>query len=241
MSVMCSRYMLVSPADLLAKATGMKVFPLVKPRYNAAPTQSMPVVRVAQGGGREAALMRWGLIPSWSKDGRMQSALINARSETVATKPAFRDAFRKRRCIVPADGFFEWKHAGRDRMPWLFESSEGGPICLAGLWESWAGGDAGVLESFTILTTTPNDAVAGFHNRMPVILRRESLDAWLDGAAEDSTLRSLMMPAPDGSLRARPVNPLLNSTANDNPACLEPPPRNAPHVSQLGFDFPADN
>ena len=232
---MCSRYMLVSPADLLAKATGMRVFPLVQPRYNAAPTQSLPVVRAARA-GRESAMMRWGLVPSWSREGKMKSILINARAETVAHKPAFRDAFRRRRCLVPADGFFEWKHAGRDRNPWLFEPTDGGPITFAGLWETWSGGEGAALESFTILTTTPNEVVADFHNRMPVILPAAARDTWLDDAADEGALMSLLKPVSASALRARPVNPRLNSVANDDPACIEPPP--AGPGAQLGFDFP---
>ena len=236
---MCSRYMLVSPADLLAKATGMRVFPLVNPRYNAAPTQNLPVVRSAgAGAGRESAIMRWGLVPSWSREGMMTSVLINARAETVAQKPAFREAFRRRRCLVPADGFFEWKHAGRDRIPWLFEPADGEPITFAGLWETLSGGDAGTLESFTILTTTPNEVVAAFHNRMPVILPATARDVWLEDDAAEDALMSLLVPVSANALRARPVNPRLNSVANDDPACIEPPPPGPAPGAQLGFDFP---
>jgi putative SOS response-associated peptidase YedK len=237
---MCSRYMLVSPADLLAKATGMRVFPLVQPRYNVAPTQNMPVVRSATAGGdRETAMLRWGLVPSWSRAAKMKSMLINARAETVAEKPAFREAFRRRRCLVPADGFFEWKHAGRERMPWLFEPADGGPMCFAGLWETWSGGDAGLLESFTILTTMPNETVAPFHDRMPVILPEAARDAWLSDDASEATLMSLLAPVPAAALRARPVHPRLNSVANDDPSCIEPPPpRGAEPGGQLGFEFP---
>lgn len=230
--------MLVSPADLLAKATGMKVFPLVQPRYNAAPTQDMPVVRAAAGGGREAAMLRWGLVPSWSREGKMKSILINARSETVAEKPAFRDAFRRRRCLVPADGFFEWKHAGRDRMPWLFEPVDGVPLCFAGLWEKWSAGDAGTLESFTILTTTPNEILAPFHDRMPVILPQAAREAWLADDASEAALTPLLAPVPAAALRARPVDPRLNSVANDDPACIDPPPAGPARPDQMGFDFP---
>jgi putative SOS response-associated peptidase YedK len=238
---MCSRYMLVSPADLLAKATGMKVFPLVQPRYNAAPTQNMPVVRVASGGGREAASLRWGLVPSWSRDGKMKSILINARSETVAQKPAFRDAFRHRRCLVPADGFFEWKHAGRDRMPWFFEPADGRPFCFAGLWDTWSGGDVDALESFTILTTTPNETLAPFHDRMPVILPETAREAWLANDASEAALTPLLAPVPAAVLHARPVNPRLNNVANDDPSCIEPPPARAARPDQMGFDFLADS
>jgi len=238
---MCSRYMLVSPADLLAKATGMKVFPLVNPRYNAAPTQKLPVVRsAAAGGGRESAIMRWGLVPGWSKDGRLKSVLINARSETVARKPAFRDAFRHRRCLVPADGFFEWKQTGRARMPWLFEPGDGIPFCFAGLWESWSGAGAEPFESFTILTTTPNEVVAGFHDRMPVILPAPAQDAWLADGSSENDLAPLLVPTPGASMRVRPVNPRLNSVANDDPACIEPPPANPAPGGQLGFDLSPD-
>lgn len=216
--------MLVSPVGLLAKATGMKVFPRVHPRYNAAPTQMLPVVRCTeQGDDRETAIMRWGLVPGWSRDGRMKSVLANARSETIARKPAFRDAFRRRRCLVPADGFFEWKGTARGRMPWLFEPSDGIPFCFAGLWEYWSGPGAEPFESFTILTTTPNAVVADFHDRMPVILPAAAREAWMAADAGEDDLTALLVPVSEGAMRARPVNPRLNSVANDDPACLEAP------------------
>ncbi len=235
---MCSRYMLVSPADLLAKATGMRIFPLVHPRYNAAPTQMLPVVRrTEQGDGREPAIMRWGLVPTWSGDDRMKSVIANARSETIAYKPAFRDAFHRRRCIVPADGFFEWKGTARGRMPWLFEPSDGIPFCFAGLWEYWSGPDAEPFESFTILTTTPNAVVGEFHDRMPVILRTEAQGVWMSGDSSESALTSLLVPSPEGAMRARPVNLRLNSVANDDPACIEAPHTRPAPGEQLALDF----
>lgn len=230
--------MLVSPADLLAKATGMKVFPLVNPRFNAAPTQKLPVVRRTESGsGREPAIMRWGLVPGWSRDGRMQSVLTNARSETVARKPAFRDAFRRRRCLVPADGFFEWKQTAHGRMPWLFEPADGVPFCFAGLWESWSGSAAESFDSFTILTTTPNQIVADFHDRMPVILGAEAQALWLSEELKEDALAALLIPSDAGTIRVRPVNPRVNSVANDDPSCIEPPPDGPAPGEQLGLGF----
>ena len=221
---MCSRYMLVSSAALLATATQVARFPSRRPRHNAAPTQHLPVVRRTAGAeGREAVELRWGLVPAWAREPRTASLLINARAETVAEKPAFRESFRLRRCLVPADGFFEWQKTPGGRMPWLFQRADGAPLLFAGLWEHWAGGGAEPFESFTILTTTANPLLAELHDRMPVILPREALDEWLAAEASPQSLAHLLVPFPADAMTRRPVNPRLNNVAHDDPACLEPP------------------
>ena len=205
-------------------------------RYNVAPSQDVAVVRAADRGSRSGAsgertlaTLRWGLIPPWAKDPTIGHKLINARSETAAQKPSFRSAFRHRRCLIPADGFYEWKREGKTRQPWLFGLKGGAPFAFAGLWERWtvpAGsaltgslaercpGDA--VETCTILTTAANGTVAPVHGRMPVILPHDAYGPWLAG--EDVALA----PYPADDMTAHPVSTLVNRPANDDPRCVEP-------------------
>ena len=178
---MCGRFLLHTPVDTLQRAFGFAERPNLRPRYNIAPTQTVPIVRQKDGGGRELALVRWGLIPSWAKEAGIGGRLINARAETVAEKPAFRGAFRKRRALVPADGFYEWRKREGDRpkQPLLVRRRDGQPFAFAGLWEHWRGPE-GEVETCTILTTEANAALAPIHDRMPVILDPACYDRWLD-------------------------------------------------------------
>ena len=200
----------------------------LRPRYNVAPSQDVAVARAAPD-GRTLAMLRWGLIPSWAKDPTIGHKLINARSETAAEKPSFRSAFRHRRCLIPADGFYEWQRRGKTRQPWLFGLRDGAPLVFAGLWERWtvpAGaavtgslaerspGDA--VETCTILTTAANETVAPVHGRMPVILPPDSWDAWLMGGDVP------LAPYPAGEMTAWPVSAHVNRPANDDPRCVEP-------------------
>ena len=200
----------------------------LRPRYNVAPSQDVAVARATEE-GRTLAMLRWGLIPSWAKDHAIGNKLINARSETAAEKPSFRSAFRHRRCLIPADGFYEWQRRGGTRQPWLFGLRDGAPMVLAGLWERWtvpAGaaltgslaerspGDA--VETCTILTTAANETVAPVHGRMPVILPPDAWDAWLAG--EEVPLA----PYPADAMTAHPVSTHVNRPANDDPRCVEP-------------------
>ena len=200
----------------------------LRPRYNVAPSQDVAVARATEG-GRILSMLRWGLIPAWAKDPAVGHRLINARSETVAEKPSFRTAFRHRRCLIPADGFYEWRREGKTRQPWLFGPRDGTPLVFAGLWERWtvperaaltgslaerSPGDA--VETCTILTTVANETVAPVHGRMPVILPRGAWDAWLLG--EDVPLA----PYPAGDMTANPVSTHVNRPANDDPRCVEP-------------------
>jgi len=191
-------------------------------RYNVAPTQQAPVVRAREGGGREALLMRWGLVPSWAKDTQIGSSLINARGETVATKPAFRSAFKRRRCIVPVSGFYEWQSVGhrQPKRPWYI-TLPGSPIMpFAGLWESWTSPEGELLESFTIVTTTPNELMEPLHDRMPVILPPASWDAWLDPANQNAA--ALLVPFPSAQMDAERVSTRVNSVKNDEPTLIAP-------------------
>jgi putative SOS response-associated peptidase YedK len=167
--------------------------------------------------------MRWGLIPSWAKDPGIGTQLINARAETVATKPAFRAAFRERRCLILTDGFYEWQSQGGRKRPWCIRMRDRRPFAFAGLWERWTDPEGRAIESCTIITTTPNDLVRRFHHRMPVILAPQAYDLWLDvGIREVDRLLPLLVSYPPDEMIAYPVSPLVNNPANDSPACQTP-------------------
>jgi putative SOS response-associated peptidase YedK len=222
---MCGRYSITTPVEAMRGLFGFAGPGLnLQPRYNAAPTQELPVVRrVADGEARELVLLRWGLVPSWAKDIKIASRLINARAETVAEKPSFRSAFRRRRCLVPADGFYEWKKAaaGGQKQPFRIRLPDGGPFAFAGLWERWQpeGGEA--VESFTIVTTEAAPAIHDIHARMPVILPTADYRSWLDPAATSDDLGALLRPY-EAPLEADPVSTAVNNVRNDTPDCLEP-------------------
>jgi len=194
-------------------------------RYNVAPTQQVAVVRTNPNTGeREAVRLRWGLIPSWSKDLKIGQKMINARGETAASKPSFRAAFKHRRCIVPASGFFEWEQIGKQKQPHYIHREEDLPLSLAGLWEHWAPEGHEPLDTFTILTTSANEFMSALHERMPVVLDSAGIAAWLDPHTPPARLQALLAARPwQGILRER-VNPIVNSVKNDIPACIEPLP-----------------
>jgi putative SOS response-associated peptidase YedK len=199
---MCGRFTLISDRRAVARLLALDDVPELFPRYNVAPAQ--PVLAIRQGaGGREAVSLRWGLVPSWSKDGK--APLINASSETVADKPAFRSAFRKRRCLVPADGFYEWQLLPGRKQPFLFRRHDGGPFAIAGLWESWQGPDARPLETCALLTTEANAVVRPVHDRMPVLVSPSDFDRWLAPDATLADLLPLLRPAADDALTALAV------------------------------------
>jgi len=192
-------------------------------RYNIAPTQKVPVLRVKENGdGYRADPLRFGLVPSWSKAVRGGSPMVNARSETAATKPAFRSAFKKRRCIVPASGFFEWKTSTTGKQPQYIFRADGELMMFAGLWEYWIDEDEATLESFTILTCPPNDFMRSVHDRMPVVLEAERALRWLEPDRSGSDLQELLVPAPEGVLDSFQVSQRVNHVKNDGPECLQP-------------------
>ncbi|HUE12881.1 MAG TPA: SOS response-associated peptidase, partial [Planctomycetaceae bacterium] len=197
----------------------------LSPRYNIAPTQNVAVIR-QDGKSRQLALMRWGLVPSWSKDPKGGPPIINARAETIATKPSFRTAFMRRRCLIPADGFYEWqkKAASTTKIPHYIRMAKDRPFAFAGLWETWRGnGDAG-LESCTIVTTEANDLMRPLHDRMPVILPEEHFAQWPDPKNENvSELEALLWPYSPDEMTAFPVSTLVNSPRNDRPECIAKP------------------
>ncbi len=221
---MCGRYSLTTAPEALRRLFDFDTTPNLAPRYNIAPTQSAPVVRNAANGGRELTMPRWGLIPSWAKDASIGAKTINARSETVAEKPSFRSAFRHRRCLVPADGFYEWRREGEIKQPFRIGMLDGAAFAFAGLWESWSGADDGeALESFTILTAEANRKLRPIHARMPVILAPEAYDAWLDASPETvDRARALLRPFPEHPMAFYRVSTRVNSPRNDDPDCLKP-------------------
>ena len=227
---MCGRYSLAKPPMRLR--VGAEVLPLVieRPRYNVAPMQLAPVIRFRDG-QLVTDELRWGLIPAWAKDAKFAAQCINARSETVADKPAFRSAFKSRRCLVPADGFYEWAAVAKQKLPWRFVRTDGEPFLLAGLWECWEPKEQPAVreETFTILTTVPNEVTRPVHDRMPVILDAEAALRWLAPEATGETLSALCVPCPSDTLRRFRVSTVVNSARNDLPECVAPLPE------QTGF------
>src|ERR1017187_421175 len=194
------------------------------PRYNIAPTQPVPVIRQnPTQARRELSLMRWGLIPSWVKDMSVAAQMINARSETAATKPAFRDPLASRRCLVPADGFYEWKRSGKAKQPYCFEVNDGELFAFAGLWDRWKDPSGQWVKSCSILTTTPNAVTSTVHDRMPVILDRADYDLWLDpGVTNVEAVSEMLKPYDPRMMRCYPVSTRVNHVANDDEGCSTP-------------------
>ncbi len=225
---MCGRYVITSAPEVIRALFGYAEQPNFPPRYNIAPTQPVPIVRFSDG-ARHFALLRWGLLPSWVKDPKTFALLINARGETAAEKPAFRAAMKRRRCLFPADGFYEWKRDGERKRPYFVRRKSGGPIAFAGLWETWTGPNGEEMETAAIVTTAANRTLAAIHDRMPVIVPPEAFDLWLDcGKVDAETASALIAPAPESLLEAYEVSTEVNRTANDNPALLESAAENSP-------------
>jgi putative SOS response-associated peptidase YedK len=219
---MCGRYLITSAPEAFRRLFGYPEQPNFPPRYNVAPTQPIPVVRVWEG-RRQFALVRWGLIPPWVEDPRRFSLLINARADSVNDKPAFRNPMRRRRCLVPADGFYEWKEEGGRRRPYCIRPKDGSPIAFAGLWETWMGPNGEEMETAAIITTKASEEIAHLHHRMPVILPPELFDSWLDRRNVDEVLAgSMLQPTLPGLLDAYEVSPAVNHADNDGPQLIEP-------------------
>ncbi|MGC9358029.1 MAG: SOS response-associated peptidase, partial [Anaerolineae bacterium] len=220
---MCGRFTLTVKLDDLMDAFPEFRPPMTwEPRYNIAPTQPVPVV--TNKGEQQIEFFRWGLIPFWAKDPNIGNRMINARAETLAEKPSFRAAYRRRRCLVLTDGFYEWRKepGSRSKIPYLVRMASGKPFAFAGLWEMWQPDDTPVL-SCTIITTQPNELVAPIHNRMPVILRREAYGLWLEpGEKQPAELQSLLGPYPASEMTAYPVSRKVNDPRNDVPEVVEP-------------------
>jgi putative SOS response-associated peptidase YedK len=217
---MCGRYRLSRRKQVLEEyfdtESGEQEW---KPRYNIAPTQSVPIIRQNPAEPvRELSLMAWGLIPSWATDPSVAARMINARSETASLKPAFREALQSRRCLIPADGFYEWQQTGKTKQPFCFEVNEGSMFAFAGIWERWK-----TTETCVILTTTPNTVTATVHDRMPVILERDNYDVWLDpGMRNMKAVSGLLKPYDARLMRCYPVSTRVNQVSNDDKECSEP-------------------
>ncbi|MFO1020208.1 MAG: SOS response-associated peptidase [Planctomycetales bacterium] len=220
---MCGRFTLrATPAELQEAFHLLRQLEL-RPNYNVAPTQSIPVIRETEG-HREAALMSWGLVPSWAKERKIGNNLINARADGIDSKPSFRAAFKRKRCLIPADGFYEWKVLGpKEKQPYFIHRRDNKPFAFAGLWEFWKSPEGEELESACLITTTPNGVMEPIHNRMPVILAPEMYDVWMNTPeGEAKSLLGLLVPCPDDWLVAEAVSKLVNKPANNVPQCVVP-------------------
>lgn len=229
---MCGRYAFFSPAEAVRNVFRVDARLNLEPRYNVCPTDRMPVIRLSRDGTeRVVATARWGLVPAWAEDTRVAHKAINARAERVATANLYRSAFKRRRCLVPADGFYEWQPASKSsnttleklaagkKQPYYIHRADGGLLAFAGLWEIWTDPDGEIVDSYTIITTTPNATMAELHNRMPVILDPEDFDAWLDPTAGGE---ELLKPCPDEWLTTYPVSTYVSKARNEGRECIEP-------------------
>ncbi|MCI0675035.1 MAG: SOS response-associated peptidase [Phycisphaerales bacterium] len=221
---MCGRYDLsASPRDL-ARHFKLASEPSLLPRYNIAPTQDVPVVYESKTKGRIAAPMKWGLIPFWAKDASIGNRMINARAESVATTPAFRNLIESRRCLVPATGFYEWLKTGKTSQPYRIHLRDNGLLAFAGLWDTWRDAEGNTVRSFTILTGQANELVEPIHDRMPVVIAPDQYETWLTGELDESRLAELAGPFPAGQMEAYAVSKHVSKPDNDDPLCVEPLP-----------------
>jgi putative SOS response-associated peptidase YedK len=217
---MCGRFTLTNP-NLLAEHFKLDQKPLLEPRYNIAPTQQVAVIRSQDSGRFKLSMMRWGLIPHWSKDDKISYKLINARAETVAEKPTFRSAFKARRCLIPADGFYEWEHNGKNKQPYYVRMKRRGLFAFAGLWEYWTGPDGKVRESCCIITTDANSLIQKIHDRMPAVIDPEQYALWSGEMMSSTMLQQLLEPFEPEKMTAFPVSGMVNSPKNDIPDCIK--------------------
>jgi putative SOS response-associated peptidase YedK len=224
---MCGRYAFFAPRALIERVFGVEGAPEIEPRYNVAPTQFVPVVRVDRDGRRVLRMQRWGLVPFWARDPSVGARMINARAETLGTNAAFREALSQRRCLVPVNGFYEWHGEGAARMPWYIDRVDGEPFALAGLWARWRPrgepGNPEPLDSCTIITTAPNDLIQPLHDRMPAILPAHAFAEWLDPGQEDARAVSrLLAPASAEGFRARQVSRAVNDARREGEDLIRP-------------------
>ena len=232
---MCGRYRLSRRKQMIEEYFETENEVDWEPRYNIAPSQPVGIIRQDPSKPeRHFSLARWGLIPSWATDASIGFKTINARAETVADKPAFRDAFVSRRCLLPADGFFEWSRRGKEKQPFHFGMQDDSLFAFAGLWDRWKDPSGTVIESCTILTTTPNSLLVDVHDRMPVILRPDNYDLWLDPGFKDvKALAEVLAPFDAAKMRSFPVSTRINAVANDDPDCVVPWQSSPPAQSAL--------
>jgi putative SOS response-associated peptidase YedK len=223
---MCGRFAFYSPHEAVVRLFGLGAdAPEIEPRWNIAPTQYVPALRADAAGQRSLSLLYWGLVPGWAKEKAIGARMINARAETLAEKPSFRNAYKRRRCLVLADGYYEWQRSGSLKQPWYVRLASGEPFAMAGLWERWRDPATGApLESCTIVTTTPAAAIAHLHDRMPVILSPESYGIWLAPDREQSEAIDRLLGPTGLALVASPVSRRVNDARNDGPDLVEPLP-----------------
>lgn len=222
-NVMCSRFTITSHPEAIRDYFHYRNKEEFPPRYNIAPSQPVPIVRASESGARELTLVRWGLIPSWVKDPGEFSMIVNARSETVREKPSFRNAIKHRRCLVPADGFYEWQGARGQKRPYFIKPQGGGPIAFAGIWEDWMGADGSEMRSMAILTTESDEVVGKVHNRMPVVVDEENFDDWLDcmNVRADEALQ-IVAKGSRVSFEIEEIDRRVNNPRNDDPEVQKP-------------------
>jgi putative SOS response-associated peptidase YedK len=241
---MCGRFTLITTPEMLARQFGLDADEgalsslSLHPRFNIAPSQPALVLRARAGapgrpGVLEPVLMQWGLVPSWSQDAKGGARMINARADSVAGRPAYRSAIKRRRCLVPASGFYEWQKQGKGKQPHYIRVRGGGLFAFAGLWELWTGGGESALETFTVITTDANALVAPLHERMPAILKPESYKLWTDPTVQSAErLTPLLAPYDAEAMESWPVGPHVNAAVHDVPECIRPledaPPDDAP-------------
>jgi putative SOS response-associated peptidase YedK len=219
---MCGRYLITSTPDAMRRLFRYPEQPNFPPRYNVAPTQPIPIVRLHEG-QRQFALVRWGLIPAWVKDPKTISLILQARSDSVVDKPSFRNAMKRRRCLIPADGFYEWNEATNPHRPYVVRPKHAGPIAFAGLWEAWMGPNGEEMETAAVITTDANKTLHPIHHRMPAVIPPEAFDLWLDCRNVDAlTAAALLVPAPEDLFEAWEISRDVNRVTNDHPGLLQP-------------------
>ena len=234
---MCGRYAITTPLEAMERLFNFEGQLInMPPRYNVAPTQDVPIVR-HEDGARRLAMVRWGLVPHWSKEMPRDKPLINARGETVAQKPSFRTSYRAKRCLVLADGFYEWQRAGQKPLPFYISPADGGMFAMAGVWDVWKAPDGETVASVAIVTTAANDTMSSIHHRMPVVIAQSDIDAWLTITGEDTEAADVLIrSAPEDYFAIRPVSSAVNKVANDGPELLEP----ADHAEEVSQKKPPD-
>lgn len=229
---MCGRYLITSTPEAMRTLFKYREQPNFPPRYNVAPTQPIPIVRLYEG-ERQFALVRWGLIPAWVKDPKTFSLILQARSDSVVDKPSFRNAMKRRRCLIPADGFYEWNEATNPRRPYIVRPRDGKPVAFAGLWEAWTGPNGEEMETAAVITCEANRMLAPIHHRMPVVISPEAFDFWLDPKVDAQTAAALLVPAPENLFEAWEISRDVNRVTNDHPGLLEPVQRRGPAAADL--------
>jgi putative SOS response-associated peptidase YedK len=218
---MCGRFARIVSDKTLRERYRLERLAKLDDRYNIAPLQNIAAVRTAAA-GRELVLLRWGLIPSWSEDAKIAYKLTNARCETVVEKPSFRSAFKQRRCIIPASGFYEWKREAKQKQPFYIHPRDEELFSFAGLWECWHDAEGEIIESCAVITTEANELMRPIHDRMPVILDSEGEDEWLNPRSEPASLRALLVPFASDQMDAYPVSTWMNNARNEGAKCIEP-------------------